>query len=327
MIRKKQSEVAVRQDNIQLEELVRQRTKELQDQVDLLRKAEIALQHSYKELEMSRLASFNLLEDIRAEFEERRKAEEKVMELNAELEKRVLERTTQLEAANKELESFAYSVSHDLRAPLRAVEGFSKYLFEDHGFQLDAEGKRLLGLIRSNTKKMDQLITDILALSRVARSEHKLSKIDTTMMVMSMFNECVSQEARKKLSFIVEPMPDSHGDATYLKQVWTNLISNAVKFSSHKDKPSVRVGGYTEKGFNIFFIKDNGAGFNQEYANKLFGVFQRLHRPDEFEGTGVGLAIVQRIIRRHGGDVWGEGKEGKGATFWFSLPIMEEKKV
>jgi light-regulated signal transduction histidine kinase (bacteriophytochrome) len=176
-------------------------------------------------------------------------------------------------------------------------------------------------LIRTNTQKMDQLITDILALSRVTRSEHKISQINMAKMVFSMYTECVQPENRSKHRFVINTMPDAVGDPTYLKLVWTNLILNAVKFSSKKSDPEIQVGGETENGFNIYYIKDNGAGFNENYANKLFGVFQRLHKPDEFEGTGVGLAIVQRIILRHGGKVWAKGIEGNGATFYFSIPL------
>lgn len=243
-------------------------------------------------------------------------------ELNARLEECVKERTIQLENANKELEAFSYSVSHDLRAPLRAIDGFSKFILEDYGPKLDSEANRLLGLVRTNTQKMDKLITDILTLSRISRSEHKLGVVDMTKMAKSMFNEVVSSEERAKLTFSLGELPLANADATYLKQVWINLISNAVKFSSERRKPLIRIGGHTENGNNIYYIADNGVGFNQEYAHKLFGVFQRLHRADEFEGTGVGLAIVKRIILRHGGKVWAKGKEGKGATFYFSLPVL-----
>jgi signal transduction histidine kinase/CheY-like chemotaxis protein len=322
MLRIKQSETIIRQENARLEELVEERTKDLLDQLEEKKLTEIALQKSYEELEISKLATMNLLEDVKTEMEYRRKAEDEIHKLNRDLENKVRERTSQLEAANKELESFAYSVSHDLRAPLRAIEGFSKFVLEDYGKVLDPQGERLLNQIRINTKKMDQLITDILSLSRVARSEHKASKVDMVKMTISMYNECLSPAQQRKLSFIIEPMPECFGDPTYLKQVWTNLISNAIKFTSKKNKPVIKVSGYTENGFNIYSIKDNGAGFNPEYSNKLFGVFQRLHKTEEFEGTGVGLAIVQRIIIRHGGKVWAEGKEGHGAIFYFSLPII-----
>ena len=323
MIRIKQSESAVRQENLRLENIIEARTRDLRSQLEEKKQTELALQKSYEELKISKLASMNLLEDIKMEIEQRRLAEKEIFKLNAELEQRVAQRTKQLETVNKELESFSYSVSHDLRAPLRAIEGFSKFILEGYEEKLDSEGKRILGLIRSNTMKMDRLITDILALSRVTRSELRSSKIDMTKMVLSMYSECVTLENRGKLNFVVDQMPDAYGDSTYLKQVWTNLISNAVKFSSKQSKPLISVGGYAENEFNTYFIKDNGAGFDPEYAHKLFTVFQRLHKPDEFEGTGVGLAIVHRIILRHGGKVWGEGTVNGGATFYFSLPVRE----
>lgn len=292
--------------------------------------AEIELHRSHEELEKSKLATLKLLEEVIKENEARKKSEEKyrlakneISKLNIELENRVIQRTAQLDAANKELEAFAYTVSHDLRAPLRAIDGFSKFLIEDYSVNLDEEGKRLIGLIRKNTQRMDQLIINILALSRVSRGDHRESDIDMTKMVMSMYNECVTSDTTKKMNFKCDPLPNAFGDSIYIKQVWTNLISNAVKFSSLKSNPLIKVGGSVKDGFNVYYIKDNGAGFKQEYAHKLFGVFQRLHKADEFEGTGVGLAIVQRIIHRHGGEVWAESKEGEGATFYFSIPVKK----
>jgi signal transduction histidine kinase len=261
--------------------------------------------------------------DEAKEKKARQRAEKELVSLNTQLEQRVIERTTQLEAANKELEAFAYSVSHDLRAPLRAVDGFSKFILEDYENKLDSEGKRLLKLIRSNTQKMDQLISDLLALSRVTRSELNFSGIDMTQMAISMFNESSSQDVPDKISLTIDPLPEAYADPTYMKQVWVNLITNAIKFSSKEKKPVINICGYTKDRVNVYYVKDNGVGFNPEYTHKLFCVFQRLHKSDDFEGTGVGLAIIQRIIHRHGGKVWAEGEEGKGATFYFSLPVMK----
>jgi len=308
-------------DRIMAEQALGERTKDLQKELEEKKIAEKKLKESHKQLESSKLATISLLEEVRLEMKQRKKVEKEVKKLNAELEKRVIERTSQLEDANKELQAFAYSVSHDLRAPLRAISGFSEFIVEDYGPKLNVEGRRLLGLIRSNTQKMDQLITDILSFSRVTRGEHKVSKVDMTKMALSMLNELVSPETQEKISLIVEALPGALADSTFIKLVWINLISNAIKFSSGKKKPEIKIGGYTEDEFNIYYVKDNGVGFNPQYTHKLFGVFQRLHQADEFEGTGVGLAIVQRIIHRHGGKVWAEGKEGKGATFYFSLPV------
>ncbi len=287
------------------------------------KKAELRLQASNTELEISKAKTSGLLEDLREEMGQRGKVEEQISKLNTELEQRVLERTKQLETANNELEAFAFSVSHDLRAPLRAIAGFSRYLLEDYGSKFDQDGKKLLDLIRGNTQKMDQLITDILALSRVSRSEHKASRIEMTKMVISMLNETVADEKLREIKVCIDELPDAVADPTYMKQVWINLISNAVKFSSKKKNPEISIRGFLKDGFNIYSISDNGVGFNSEYKNKLFGVFQRLHKSDEFEGTGVGLAIVQRIIHRHGGEVWANGEEGQGATFYFSLPVND----
>jgi PAS domain S-box-containing protein len=242
----------------------------------------------------------------------------------ADLEVRVAERTAQLETSNKDLESFAYSVSHDLRAPLRSIAGFSQILEEDHGGKLDAEGRRLLGIIRSSTHKMDRLITDLLSLSRTGRTQMNIQLINMTGLVQTVYGEIAYPEGRKPCRFKLSALPEVHGDPTLLRQVWTNLISNAVKYTRPKEDCQIEVSGRRENGQCIYTIRDNGVGFDEEYKDHLFGLFQRLHRESEFEGTGVGLAIVQRIIQLHGGQVWAEGKVGVGASFHFSLPEKQE---
>ena len=260
-------------------------------------------------------------------IEDQKLAQEKVRELNTNLERRVAERTAQLSTSNKELEAFAYSVSHDLRAPLRAIDGFSRILQQEYAQQLDGEGLRLLGVVRDSTKQMDHLITDLLALSRVSRSELRCSAIDMTALVHSVYNELATPELKEKFEFRAANLPCADGDPTLMRQVWANLISNAIKYTLPKAEYSIEINGSQNDGFNTYSIKDNGVGFNPKYTQKLFGLFQRLHKSGEFEGTGVGLAIVQRIIQRHGGQVWGEGQIGLGATFYFTLPERQAKHV
>jgi PAS domain S-box-containing protein len=249
---------------------------------------------------------------------ERKRAEEEINKLNEDLK----HHASQLEAANKELEAFSYSVSHDLRAPLRAINGFSHVLMEDYADKLDDEGKRLLDIISSNTQKMGQLIDDLLAFSHIGRQEIGHSDIDMEKLVKTVFEEFEPDISERKVQFTIKTLPHTRGDRSMIKQVFVNLLSNAVKFTKPRETAVIEVGGKSEGNENIYYVKDNGVGFDMKYVDKLFGVFQRLHSSSEFEGTGAGLAIVQRIIHRHGGRVWGEGKVDGNATVYFTLPAV-----
>lgn len=244
---------------------------------------------------------------------------EKVRSLN-ELNENLKKESEKLEDANKELEAFAYSVSHDLRVPLRAIDGFSRIVIEDYEDELDDEGKRLLNIIRENTKKMGQLIDDILLLSRASRHEMKITPIDMESLARDIFNELKPSIETRNVQLEIKSLPSASGDRTLIQQVLNNLITNSIKFTKNKENAKIEIGGNSRKNENTYYVKDNGAGFNMKYVNKLFGLFQRLHSSEEFEGTGVGLSIVQRVIRRHGGRVWGEGKVNEGATIYFTLP-------
>jgi light-regulated signal transduction histidine kinase (bacteriophytochrome) len=225
-----------------------------------------------------------------------------------------------LEESNKELESFSYSVSHDLRAPLRAIDGFALMLEEDYAGKLDAEGRRFLTVIRENTNRMGALVDDLLAFSRLGRQSVSKSEVNVDGLVREVVDEALRAHNGTVPRIDIQDLPSARADQGLLRQVWVNLVSNAIKYSSKSALPSVSVSGQRSPAGATYVIKDNGVGFNMAYAEKLFGVFQRLHRADEFEGTGVGLAIVHRIISRHGGRIWADGKVNEGATFSFTLP-------
>ena len=250
----------------------------------------------------------------------RRQAEEELASYRGHLEDLVEDRTAGLEDANRELEAFAYSVSHDLRGPLRAIDGFSRILLEECAERLDTEGTRLLGVVRENTTRMATLIDDLLELSRISRRPLATTRIDMDAVVRAVVREVKQQHADRETRFVLGSLAPASCDSRLIRQVLVNLLANAVKFASPHRSPVIEVCCAVEENENVYSVKDNGVGFDMEYAGKLFGLFQRLHRPEEFEGTGVGLAIVERIIRRHGGRVWGEGGVDEGATFCFTLP-------
>jgi len=237
----------------------------------------------------------------------------------AELEQRVAERTAQLEATNRELEAFSYSVSHDLRAPLRSIIGYSEILKEDNFHQLNESGRKVLDTVQQNARKMNTLIEDLLQFAKLGKKPLEKTRVSNQHLVQNLIEE-LDPAVRGKATISVSEIYPVEADISLLKQVWINLIGNALKYSSKKENPVVEIGSYRNGNEITFVVKDNGAGFEPRYADKLFGAFQRLHKSSEFPGTGVGLALVQRIVSRHGGRVWAEGKVNEGATFYFTMP-------
>jgi light-regulated signal transduction histidine kinase (bacteriophytochrome) len=265
--------------------------------------------------------------ELMKEVRERRHAEDEVNKLNADLEHRVADQTAQLRGANQQLEAFSYSIAHDLKAPLRAISGFSTMLVEDYGPKLDGEALQYVRTIGKSVSAMRQLIDDLLEFSRHGFKEMMLSEIDMSGLVGAVVEELQRATPGRQLEWRLESLPPVRGDRAMIRQVWDNLLSNAIKFSVNNGHAWVEVDcSETGQRQNTYYVKDNGTGFDMKYVDKLFGIFQRLHSGKEFEGTGVGLSIVQRVVQRHGGRVWAEGKVNEGATFHFTLPVESEAK-
>jgi PAS domain S-box-containing protein len=263
---------------------------------------------------------------VAEDITERKEHAEQIRRLNRELEARVRARTEALKRANEELEAFSYSVSHDLRAPLRTIGGFAQAVLEDYGALLPEEGQRYLRTIRQGAQCMGRLIDTLLRFSRLNRLPIQKRAVNMRELVTRCLEDLTAERVAPSPAIEVGEMPDAVGEPSLLKQVWFNLLSNALKYSAPREHPRIEVGAFRDQGGTpVYFVRDNGVGFEMAYAHKLFGVFQRLHREDEFEGTGVGLALVQRVVQRHGGRVWAEATPGQGACFYFTLDSVPTK--
>ena len=266
------------------------------------------------------------LKDLHAQNSARQAAEGEIQRLNEDLEGQVKQRTSELQEANNDLEAFSYSVSHDLRAPLRHMGGFSRILQEEYGEQLPEKARHYVDRIRSAAKQMADLVEDLLQLSRIGRQLPQLQRIVLASLVQDALAEVLPEAEGREIQWQIVPLPEAEGDAVLFRQVLVNLLSNAIKFTKNLPRALIEVGSEEKNGETVVFVRDNGAGFDPRYADKLFGMFQRLHRKDEFEGTGIGLATVQRILHKHGCRVWAESQLGQGATFYFTLPVRSPGK-
>jgi light-regulated signal transduction histidine kinase (bacteriophytochrome) len=256
---------------------------------------------------------------MRREFSYRQKIEDDVRKLNAELEQRVRERTSQLKVAYDELESFSYSVSHDLRAPLRSMDGFSQIILEDYADRLDEKGTKYLQNIRRASQHMARVIDALLQLARLSRSEMTFEELDLSAMAQTVSEKLQEENPGRGVEWIIEPGLMARGDPGQIQVAMRNLLENALKFTARKEKARIEFSSNRVDGQQVYVVRDNGAGFDMSYAGKLFEPFQRLHHSSEFEGTGIGLTLVQRIIHRHGGTIWAQGAVGEGAAFYFTL--------
>jgi signal transduction histidine kinase len=284
-----------------------------------LRKAQELLGVKYED---QRQELGHAMDDLHGQIRARQQAEGEIRLLNIELEDRVEKRTKELQDANQELEAFSYSVSHDLRAPLRHMDGFSHILQQEYGAQLPEEARHYLDRVRSATTHMSSLVEDLLQLSRLGRQSPQLCRVALRTLMEEAQAETLSAAGNRDIEWRIRDLPEAEVDANLFPQVWVNLLSNAIKFSRNQSKAVIEIGSLEEKGETILFVRDNGAGFDPRYADKLFGVFQRLHRQDEFEGTGIGLATIHRILKKHGCRVWAESQPGQGATFYFTVPTV-----
>lgn len=276
----------------------------------------------FEMLKESNRAILNILDDFNLEKEKLEEVQRALMNMleDIEAERQKVEQSKKLlELAVKELEAFSYSVSHDLQAPLRAISGFSQAIVEDYSSKLDPEGQRYLKLIQENSHLMGRLIQDLLSFSRLGRQQMGLSEIDMEKLAKDVFEGLKSQMPNRIIQFTLGSLPKARGDLAMIRQVFVNLLSNAMKFTGGRKVATIEVGYRKEGNEGFYYVKDNGAGFDMRYVDNLFGVFQRLHTVEEFEGTGIGLALVKRIITRHGGRVWVEGIINQGACFYFTL--------